>query len=131
MGPTHAIWMFAGVLWQSALALAAAFDAIVTGLPAAALAVLWLAALAGPIVPVRRNWSPIKRLGMLFFAGGCGLFIGVALHMVAPGPALAAECLSFGMIAMFFAIAAALPAAISLISEDSSVGSAGTPASAT
>lgn len=121
MGTSSAFLTIAGGVWQGAIALAATLDAIYTGLPVAVLAVLWLAALAGPIVPTRRRWSAARRLGTLLAAGAAGLLVGVILHLIAATPRLSAECLSFGAITMLFSIVASLPAALRLVGEDSAL----------
>ena len=92
-----------------------------TGLPAAAFAVVWLAAIAGPIMPGRLRRQASSELGSMLIAGGLGLLIGIVLCKIAPTGPLSAECLSFGMLCAIFAVVAALPAAVRFASEDSVV----------
>lgn len=118
MGRYPTLWSVAGLVWHGLIVFVAAADALFTGLPAAAFAVAWLAAVAGPIVPGRRQWSAYKSLGTMTAAGGIGLLIGVVLCRISPTPALAAECLSFGFLSVIFSIAASLPAAVRFAVEE-------------
>ena len=118
MGRYPTLWSLAGHLWLGLIVLVAGADAFFTGLPAAAFAVAWLAAIAGPMVPSRRQWSAAKALGTMATAGGIGLLVGVVLCRISPTAALAAECLSFGFLSVIFSIAASLPAAVRFAVED-------------
>lgn len=130
MSVSHTAVAIGSWSWQGAIALAAGMDTMLTGLPAAAFTVAWLAACAGPIVPSRMRWSNAKQLGMMLAAGGCGLLIGIALSQIAGTARLSAECLSFGMMSAMVSLVAALPAAMRFAGEDS-VAAAATPAAAT
>ncbi|MCH2137981.1 MAG: hypothetical protein MK074_02895 [Phycisphaerales bacterium] len=119
MSASHTVLAVASWSWQGAIALAAGMDTMLTGLPAAAFTVAWLAACAGPIVPSRLRWSSARQLGMMLAAGGAGLLIGVLLAQIAGTARLSAECLSFGMMCAMVSLVAALPAAMRFASENS------------
>lgn len=118
MGRHPTLWIVAGLIWQGLIVVVAAADALYTGLPAALFAVAWLAAVAGPIVPSRQQWTASKSLGIMTAAGAMGLVIGVVLCWILPTPARAAECLSFAFLSVIFSIAASLPAAVQFAVED-------------
>jgi hypothetical protein len=121
MSTSSTIFHIGALVWQAGIAVAAGLDAMWTGLPAAAFAVVWLAAVAGPILPARVRRPASAQLGAMLIAGGLGLLIGIVLCRIAPTGRLSAECLSFGMLCAIFAVVAALPAAVRFAGEDSVV----------
>ncbi len=124
MSATGAVSTVLTLIWQGTIALAAAVDMLMTGLPAAVFTVAWLATCAGPIVPSRQRWSNARQLSAMLLAGGGGMAIGLALAAWAPTPRLAAECMSFGVMSVVVAMIASLPVAFRFALEDSATAAA-------